>query len=223
MNYLALLFSTNSIYKLMKLLIADDHPLTLMGTKGFVESLGYSVSYTATNGITALNLAQAHLPDIAILDINMPGLNGIEILSKIATQRLPIRVILLTMHKELYIFKKANQLGLYGYLLKEFAHEELSLCLEQVKNGKQYISPRLTLELKTGGDSHASEGLTQLSVAEKKVMELIAEQKTSKQIADLLFISEKTVEKHRSNIIQKLDLPKEKNSLLMWSLQQLKT
>jgi DNA-binding NarL/FixJ family response regulator len=201
----------------MKILIADDHPLTLMGTKGFIESLGYEVEDICSNGITAFNLIIAHKPQIAVLDINMPGMDGLELLEKVFTQKLKTKVILLTMHKEMSVFNKANQYGLSGYILKEYAQEELEICLKEVTNGNQYISRNLSNELTIDKNSDHNSELSKLTFAEKKIVELIAQHKTSRQIAELLFISEKTVEGHRSNIIQKLGLPKEKNTLLVWA------
>ena len=198
------------------ILIADDHPFSLMGTKAFVESLGYQVTNSCSNGITALNLIKIHLPDIAILDVNMPGLSGLEVLKQIATLRLQTRVILLTMHREKSVFEKASQYGVHGYLLKEFAQKELHDCLKNVQQGKQYLSPNIQSEL-IQDSLFIKEGLETLSFAERKILDLIAGNKTSKQIAELLFIAEKTVENHRANIIQKLNLPKEKNALLVWA------
>jgi DNA-binding NarL/FixJ family response regulator len=201
----------------MKILVADDHPLTLMGTKGFVESLGYIVEDICSNGITAYNLIVSHRPTVAILDINMPGMDGLEVLEKVFDQKLKTKVVLLTMHKEMSVFNKANQYGLAGYILKENAQEELEICLESVKKGNQYVSKNLTKELTQDFDGENNSEVKKLTFAERKIVELIAQQKTSKQIAELLFISEKTVEGHRSNIIQKLGLPKEKNTLLIWA------
>lgn len=201
----------------MKILVADDHPLTLMGTKGFIESLGYDVEDVCSNGIIAYNLIVSHRPSIAVLDINMPGLDGLEVLEKAFTQKLKTKIILLTMHKEMSIFNKANQYGLSGYILKEHAQEELEICLKEVKKGNQYVSPNLSNGLMINKNDDNSSELLKLTFAEKKIVELIAQHKTSKQIAELLFISEKTVEGHRTNIIQKLGLPKEKNTLLVWA------
>ena len=201
----------------MKILVADDHPLTLMGTKGFIESLGYVVEDICSNGITALNLIIAHKPQIAVLDINMPGLDGLEVLEKVFTQKLKTKVVLLTMHKEMSVFNKANQYGLSGYILKEYAQEELEICLKEVTNGNQYMSPNLSNGLMVDKKFDHNSELSKLTFAERKIIELIAQHKTSRQIAELLFISEKTVEGHRTNIIQKLGLPKEKNTLLVWA------
>ena len=206
----------------MNILIADDHPLTLAGTKSFVESLGYTVNDTCSSGITAFNLILTHQPFIALLDINMPGLDGIEVLEKVTKQKLKTKVVLLTMHKEMTVFRKANQLGVSGYILKEHAHEELGKCLKEVINGNQYISKSLINELILDKDPDNMTNLDKLTFTERKILELIAQQKTTKQIAELLFISEKTVEGHRTNIIQKLEIPKEKNALLLWASTQFK-
>lgn len=202
----------------MKILIADDHPFTLQGTKSFVESYGYKVIDTCSNGISAFNLITLHNPDVAILDINMPGQDGLDVAKKIQESKLKTKVILLTMHKEMTIFKKASEYGIYGYILKEHAHTELEKCLEEVKKGKRYVSEFLIDDL-ISDKIDATNELSRLTLSERKIVELIAQQKTSKQIAELLFLSERTVEGHRSNIIEKLGLVKEKNTLLKWAIQ----
>jgi len=205
----------------MKILIADDHPFTLQGTKSFVESYGYKVIDTCSNGISALNLVLLHLPDVAILDINMPGLDGLEVAKKVQEAKIKTKVILLTMHKETTIYKKAMQYEIFGYILKEHAQTELEHCLVEVKNGNKYISSFLEDDLIPSAGSDMGE-LATLTFSERKILEQVAHQKTSRQIADLLFLSEKTVEGHRSKIIEKLGLPKEKNALLKWAIQNYK-
>ena len=203
----------------MKILIADDHPFTLQGTKSFVESYGYKVQDTCSNGISALNLIQLHQPDVAILDINMPGLDGLDVAKKVQQTKLKTKVVLLTMHKEMTIYKKANEYGIYGYILKEHAQTELEKCLIEVVKGNKYVSEFLEDDLISISKSNLGEGVN-LTLSERKILELIAQQKTSKQIAEVLFLSEKTIEGHRSKIIEKLGLPKEKNALLKWAMQQ---
>lgn len=205
----------------MKILIADDHPFTLQGTKSFVESYGYKVTDTCSNGISALNLIKLHLPEIAILDINMPGLDGLDVAKKIQEEKITTKIILLTMHKELTIYKKANEYGIYGYILKEHAQTELKNCLLKVKKGNKYVSVFLEDDLIINTSNEITD-LSKLTFSEKKILEQVALQKTSKQIGELLFLSEKTVEGHRSKIIEKLGLPKEKNTLLKWAIQQKK-
>lgn len=201
----------------MKILIADDHPFTLQGTKSFVESYGYKVTDTSSNGISALNLITLHQPDVAILDINMPGLDGLDVAKKVQESKLKTKIILLTMHKEMTIFKKANEFGIYGYILKEHAQTELEKCLMEVSKGNKYVSEFLEDDLIVDRNNTTDE-LSKLTLSEKKIIELITQQKTSKQIAELLFLSEKTVEGHRTKIIEKLGLPKEKNALLIWAM-----
>ncbi|WP_163408671.1 response regulator [Flavobacterium ajazii] len=205
----------------MRILIADDHPFTLSGTKSFVESYGYRVEDTCSNGITALNLIKLHLPDIAILDINMPGLDGLDVTKAIQESKLRTKIILLTMHKEMTIYKKAKEYGVYGYILKEHAQTELEKCIQEVKKGHEYISIFLKDDLIKDTPNDTNE-LAHLTLSERKIIELITQQKTTKQIAELLFLSEKTVEGHRSKIIDKLGLPKEKNALLIWAMQNSK-
>lgn len=203
----------------MKVLLADDHPFTLQGTKSYIESIGHKVLDTCSNGVSALNLIKLHSPDVA--DINMPGLDGLDVAKKVFENKLKTKVILLTMHKEMTIYKNAKQYNIYGYILKEHASTELEKCLLALKNENRYVSEYLQDDLIVDNQKDLKE-LTQLTLAERKIVSLIAAQKTSKQIAELLFLSEKTVEGHRTNIIEKLGLPKEKNTLLKWAIQHVK-
>jgi DNA-binding NarL/FixJ family response regulator len=200
-------------------IIADDHPFTLLGTKSFAESLGYNVIDLCNNGISAYNSIISNRPGIAILDMSMPGMNGIEILEKLQQQRSLTKVVLLTMHKEVSIFTHAQKLGVKGYVLKEFATHELENCLIAIQKGECWFSPELTRMLVMDNSvADEDDKISMLTFAEKKILELVAAQHTTKEIAGLLFISEKTVETHRRNIIQKLSLPQEKNALLLWAV-----
>jgi DNA-binding NarL/FixJ family response regulator len=203
----------------MSILIADDHPLTLFGTANFVLSLGYKVCDMCNNGITAFNVIQSLCPDIAILDVSMPGLDGIEISEKVQKLKLKTRVVLLTMHNERGVYLRAIECGVFGYLLKNFSSEELEACLKAVSAGNHYVSNYLEKELVFKAVEQETVELSSLTFTEKKVLELISQQKSTKQISQLLFSSEKTIEGHRRNIIEKLNLPKEKNQLLIWALE----
>lgn len=203
------------------IIIADDHAFTLQGTKSFLEFLGFRVIETCNNGITSLNLINVHQPHIAILDIGMPGLDGLEVLQKMKEQNLNTKVILITMHKDKAIYNRAIDLGVCGYILKEQAETELEKCLLAISENRKYYNDILDKELRFNS-SNTTSTTNELTLSEKKVLELVAQQKTSQQIADLLFISVKTVEGHRRNIIEKLGLPKEKYSLLIWAIQHIK-
>lgn len=203
------------------ILISDDHPLTLMGTKTYVESLGHHIVELCSNGITAHNMILQHKPDIAILDINMPGMNGLEVLEKLQTSQPRTKVILLTMHNEVSIFNRAKALNVKGYVLKEFSTDVLEDCINAVLNNETWFNPELGGQMDMNNDSGNESLLNKLTFAEKKIIQLIGRQNTSKEIAQMLFISEKTVENHRSNIMKKLALPAEKNALLVWALKNM--
>lgn len=204
------------------IIIADDHPLTLNGIASFVASLGYVVLNTYTNGVVALNNILALRPHYAILDISMPGYTGLEVLQKVRAENKTVKIILYTMYQDTALFQKAKALGVNGYILKDFAIEELAECLAQLRYNKQWFSPRLEDVLVVTPNSSDEERLRSLSAAEQKIISLVAQGKSSKQIAEQLFISEKTVENHRSNIIKKLGLAGGAGALVHWATQYVK-
>lgn len=198
------------------IIIADDHPLLLKGLQDFITEKGYNIVGSATNGQQAYNLIVKHSPEIAVLDIEMPGLTGLEIAQQCLKNQLETKIILITLHKEKELYLQAKELNVFGYVLKEFAIEEIEACLQQVVNGKPYFTPKITETLKTQSEG-AQLLLQELSPSEKKILRLIAHDKTTPEIADMLFISARTVDKHRSNIIAKLNLNTKTNSLLIWA------
>ncbi len=202
-----------------KIIIADDHAFTLQGTKSFVESKGFKVINSCNNGIIAYNLIKTNEPDIAILDINMPGFDGLQVLQKVYDEKLKTKVILLTMHREKSVYNKAIECDVAGYILKEQAEIELEKCLDAIRNYKRYTNIDLYQEL-TFDEKSVSTNSKELTVSENKIIELIAKQKSSQQIADLLFISVRTVEGHRRKIIEKLGLEKEKYALVYYAMKQ---
>jgi DNA-binding NarL/FixJ family response regulator len=202
-----------------KIIIADDHPVVLFGTKVFLEKKGFDVIMACENGLEAYNQIITKKPDIAVLDMSMPGLSGLEILEKLNTQKLPTKVILLTMHNDVSLFNRSKELNGKGYLLKDFAMEELEKCIHEVMKGNTYFSTHLTQMLTIQKHDGEDESLNQLTFAERKILKLVADQKSTKEIAALLFISEKTVETHRGHIIKKLNIPPGKNALLIWAMK----
>jgi two-component system nitrate/nitrite response regulator NarL len=205
----------------MRVLIADDHPFTLQGTKSFIESFGYLNIRTFSNGIAAWNCLKIENIDLAILDINMPGMDGLDLAKCIFEKKLDTKVILVTMHNEIVTYRKAMDYNVYGYILKEEAHIELKKCLMCLKNGKIYESNTRNFDMIIKAKNSKPE-LDNLSLAEIKILELIAKQKTTKEIAELLFLSAKTIEGYRTAIIEKLNLPKEKNILLKYAMVNFK-
>lgn len=201
------------------IIIADDHPITLNGIQLYVENLGYQVVKTCKNGREAYESVMALKPEYVILDLNMPELNGLEVLEKIREKDAETKIILYTMYQEKSLFNKAVNLGVNGYLLKDFAIEELSVCLEKLNNNENWFSPKLTDTLVIKKYDNEASKILLLTTSERKVLKLISEDYNSKSIADMLFVSEKTIEKHRSNIIKKLGLPNERNVLQRFALQ----
>lgn len=197
------------------IIIADDHPLLLKGLSDFLVEKGYNLIGSGKDGREAYNLIIQKQPDIAILDIQMPFMSGIEIARKCGNQKIDTKIVLITLHKEKELYQKAKELNIFGYILKEFALEEIETCIQTVKTGKPFFSEKLK-EL-IGIVFIEDNDLNKLTPSEKKILKLIAQDKTNKEIASHLFISYRTVEKHRSNIITKLELEPKTNSLLIWA------
>ncbi|GAB4161609.1 MAG: hypothetical protein Tsb0033_19300 [Winogradskyella sp.] len=196
------------------IIIADDHPLLLKGLQDFLDEKQYNVLASAKNGKEALALIKAHVPDIAILDIKMPFFTGLQIARKCKKANLKTKIVLITFEKDEKVYIEAKSLGVYGYVLKEFALDEIENCIASVITDKPYFSPDLLAYLKV---EESPEELKLLTKTETKIVGLIAKNKTGVEIAELLFISSRTVEKHKSNIIKKLKLPSKQNSLLIWA------
>ncbi len=201
--------------KSKSIVIADDHPLLLKGLSDFLLEKGYNFIGSGGNGREAFNLINQLRPDIAILDIQMPYMSGLEIAKKCNANDLDTKIVLITFHKEKELYQQAKDLNIFGYILKEFALEELENCIETVSKGIPYFSPKIMELLAENTIEDGS--LKLLTPSERKILKLIAKDKTNKEIASLLFISYRTVEKHRSNIITKLKLEQKTNSLLIWA------
>lgn len=203
----------------VSIIIADDHPIILQGTKTLLEDNGYTINFLASNGADAYSYIEREIPMIAILDVSMPRMSGIEVAKLVSQKNIKTKIILLTMHNEHNIYAKAMEYNVQGYLLKNFSNDEILDCLKQILEGERYQSPQLQLAIhKTESDIE----LEKLSLSERKIIELIGKSLSNKEIGDSLFISERTVEWHRRNIIDKLGLPKEKNILVKWVLQHQK-
>ena len=198
------------------IVIADDHPLMLRGLTDFLTSKGYNIIGSAEDGNTAYNLIVKLKPEIAILDIRMPHKTGLEIAEACKKNNLPTKVILITFDKEEELYDKAKEFNVYGYILKEFAIEEIEICIKNVVNNKPYFSEEIASYLNHNNHTKP-EALNSLTKSELKIVKLISENKTSQDIADELIISIRTVHKHRSNIVAKLGLDNKPTSLTIWA------
>jgi DNA-binding NarL/FixJ family response regulator len=199
-----------------KILIADDHPILLKGLFDFLNDLGYRDILATNNGQEALDQIRKAKPDLAILDLEMPIKTGIEVASMCKTEGIPTKIILLTLHKEIYLYQQAKELNLSGYILKDFALDDLSNAIATVLEGGEFFSEQIFEGLKQNQIEKADYNLTP---SEIKILRLISQGLSTKEIAAKLFISDRTIEKHRSNMISKLQLEKKHNSLVIWAQQ----
>lgn len=194
------------------IILADDHPLLLSGTENFLKSKGYTILETATDGNTAYNTIINTRPDIAVLDFDMPKLNGLEIAKLCQQHHIDTKIIILTLHKEEAIIKQIG-VTIHGYILKDDTLQEIEICITQVIKGNTYKSKNLHEEIHLSDDTNT---IKKLTPTELKILRYLAKDWSSSQIAGHLFISKRTVEKHRSNIIHKLGIKSSQNSLLLW-------
>ncbi len=207
----------------VNIVVADDHPLMRKGIIGVIQEHGrWNVVGEASDGEEALRLVEELHPHVLIIDIDMPRLNGLEVANILQKKQLPVKVIVLTMYDNETMFHRAVDLGVMGYVLKDSVVTETLDALRNVLAGKYYLSPSVSGFLARRGrmDTGAAAlavGVSKLTPTERKVLRLIAENRTTKEIANELFISVRTVETHRSNICQKLDLHGT-NALLRFAL-----
>jgi len=194
------------------IVIADDHPIVRGGLRQYIEAEPrFKVVAEASDGEEAIERIQELQPALAILDIDMPKLDGFGVAREIKKRNLPVEIIFLTIHSAEDVFNKAMDLGAKGYLLKESAVGEIVDSIKSVAAGKHYLSPSISSYLirrssRADDLSRKTPGLDNLTQTERRILRLIAANKSSKEIADELFINYRTVENHRTNICQKLDI-----------------
>lgn len=193
--------------KPLRLLLADDHTLVRAGLRALLDGMdGITVVAEADNGEQAVALAQALAPDVALLDITMPSLNGLQAAERILAQSPPPRVVILSMHAAEEYVNRALALGVSGYLLKDAATLELQAALEAVSAGQTYLSPRITSQLIDSRQKAGEAPKPALTARQLEVLRLLALGKSVKEIAYDLQLSAKTVETYRAQIMERLDL-----------------
>ncbi len=207
----------------IRVLIADDHPVVRRGLRlALEEDAGLSVVGEAEDGEAALRLIGQLLPDVAVVDIDMPKLDGFGVARELANRGIGIRTIFLTLHKDEDLFRSALELGALGYVLKDSAITEIVAGVRAVAAGKPYLSSAMTARLLQPRPARGAEPeespASRLTVTERRIMQLIAEGKSSKEIGADLSIHYRTVENHRTNICRKLGI-EGANALLRFALQ----
>lgn len=198
--------------KEIRLIIADDHPVFRQGLREVMETEpGLKLLGEASDGHVALAMIQELKPDIAVLDMNMPEMKGLDVAREVQRQLLPVGIIFLTMYDDERIFNEALNLGAKGYLLKDSAISDIVTSIRTVAAGQHYISPSISnflVKRAARGASLEQEtpSLKDLTPTELRILKLIARNSSTREIAEQLFISHRTVENHRHNICQKLGL-----------------
>ena len=194
----------------IRILLADDHTLVRAGVRALLEELpDVTVVAEAADGHQTLAFVKAHRPDVVFMDVAMSGLNGLETTARLTKEFPDVRVIILSMHaNEEYIWQ-ALRAGASGYLLKSASTAELELALKAVNNGETYLDPAIARRVIAGyasGAARQKSPIEQLSPRQREILQLIAEGRTTKEIAFLLNLSAKTVETHRSQLMERLDI-----------------
>lgn len=197
----------NNLIKCFRLLLADDHPLVRAGIRAELEKLpSVEVVGEANNGREALELVKTLRPNVVFIDISMPGLNGLEAVARLTQEFPEVRVIILSMHENEEYVWRALKAGAVGYLLKKAATTELETALQRVSQGEIYlsreISARMHKKFPLPGIAGAKNPLDQLTGRQREILQLIAEGQNTKEIAEILKLSPKTVEYHRLKLME---------------------
>lgn len=191
---------------LTHVLLADDHQIIRDGMRAFLERAGYKVNADAQNGQEAVRLALRLKPDVVVLDITMPVLNGLDAAREILHNAPSTKAILLTMHDESTYLLEALRIGVKGFVTKTHAAEDLVHAIRETLRGKTYLSPELSQTVIEAIQMKRDVAQDPLTARERQVLQLVAEGKTTRQTADLLNISAKTAETHRAHIMEKLNV-----------------
>ena len=189
-----------------RVLLADDHVIFRQGLKGLLEREGFEVVAEAGDGREAIQLTQQHSPDVAILDLAMPLLNGLDAAEEISQVSPQTRMILLTVHTEEPYIAKALQTGIKGYVLKTQSATELVGVIQEVLRGEIYLSPGVSGTIAQAYLARNEATSNNLTLRERQVLQLVAEGKTTKEVAQLLGISAKTADSHRTRLMTKLGI-----------------
>ncbi len=190
----------------IRVVLADDHVLVRQGLKSLLEREKFQVVAEASDGQEAVRLSESLCPEIAVLDISMPTLNGIDAARQLGRASPKTKVILLTQHEEDQYIREALEAGVKGYVLKSQVASDLVHAIHQVSRGQVYLSPGVSRAVVEAYRTKSEMPSDPLSVRERQVLQLIAEGKSTKDVATLLGISVKTAESHRTRLMQKLDI-----------------
>jgi DNA-binding NarL/FixJ family response regulator len=203
----------------IRIVLVDDHVLVRQGLKALIESDGFRVVGEASDGQEALRQVELFCPDIVVMDISMPAFNGLNAAREIERSFPKTKTILLTQHDESQYVSEALETGVKGYVLKNQAAGDLLQAIKQVSRGQVYLSPGVSQAVVESYHSKLDKTKTRLTPREKQVLQLIAEGKSTRDIASVLGISVKTAESHRTRMMHKLDIH-ETASLVLYAVRK---
>ncbi len=189
-----------------RVLVADDHPVVRQGLKSLLTREGFSVVGEAADGREALRQVEATHPEVALLDLAMPGLNGLDAAREIMQNSAETKVVILTQHKEEPYVLEALRAGVHGYVLKSQSVTDVVQAIRDVTRGKLYVSPAISEVVVSAYRGQSRLPADLLTTREREVLQLVAEGKSTKQIAEILGIAQKTAESHRSHLMVKLGI-----------------
>lgn len=206
------------------ILVVDDHPIFRKGLVDILQvAMPDSVIEEVSDGEQAIALLNKHKYDIILLDVDMPQVDGFTVCKEIKTKNMYVKVVFLTMYKDVTIFQTAMELGADGFLLKDNTAEEIIECIKNIQKNRKYITHRID-ESQTSYTEYTKKKrkikalIDELTQAERRTLKLVSENYSSKEIADILFVTVKSVENYRSRICKKLELDTGNNALIKWTL-----
>ncbi|MGS2737809.1 response regulator transcription factor [Sinomicrobium sp. M5D2P17] len=204
---------------MIKILLADDHPLVRRGLRDVLrEDPDNIVVAEARDGEDALNKILHYKPDMVFIDINMPHKDGIEVIRNVRKKYPGISFIVLTIHDNQHYYKEAIETGVKGYLLKDYALTEIKDCMNTVRQGKNYLSRYMDCDENTG----CTDVLKKITRREKEILRELMDGSSNRKLAEKFFCSEKNIERIKTKLRKKLDLPPTYNALLSWAMQNRK-
>ncbi|WP_268223264.1 response regulator [Sinomicrobium oceani] len=200
---------------MIKILLVDDHSILRQGLRFLIAQIPDTIVVAeAEDGRDALEKIRHYQPDMVFIDITMPKMNGIEVMRAIRKNDKDTNFIVMTMHSGVEYYQEAMEAGADAYLSKDITLEELLACMENLSHGRKYVAEFMREKV-----DKATSGLDSLTAREMEILRLLIEGKTNREIAEELFCSEKNVEKTKTNVRKKLDLPSSYGALLAWALR----
>jgi two-component system response regulator NreC len=207
----------------IRIFLVDDHKLVRQGIRSFLEAHpGFTVIGDVSDGTEAVTFVERERPDVVLMDISLPKLNGLDATREIVERKVRTKVIILSMHANSMYAVRALRCGAVGYLMKDADQEEIILAIQTVMRGQRYLSPTLAgqvIDALLSPDEEMSDPYISLTMRERQVLQMVAEGRTNQEVAERLFLSSRTIEVHRANLMRKLNI-KTQAELVRFAIQK---